>query len=45
MRVAAQITPFWRSMDGRAGEQFGGHIGGYRTGAGTQMMTRWSQAA
>jgi hypothetical protein len=30
MRVAVQITPFWRSMASRAGEQLGDHIGGYR---------------
>jgi len=30
MRMAAEITPLWlwRSMDGRVGEQFGGHGGG-----------------
>ncbi len=28
MRVAAQITPFWRGTGGHAGDQVGAHIGG-----------------
>jgi hypothetical protein len=29
LRVTAQITPFFRSMDGRDFEQLDGHIGRY----------------
>jgi len=32
MNVAAQIASFWRSMDGRTGEQLYRHVGGYVSG-------------
>ncbi len=32
MNVAAQIASFWRSMDGRTGEQPDRHVGGYVSG-------------
>ncbi len=40
MRVAVQITPFWRGTGGHAGDQVGAHIGGTVRSSMSRLITR-----
>lgn len=40
MRMATQITPFWRGPGGHAGDQVGTQIGGYFSAAAARLITR-----